>query len=126
MGIKVSTDFTGLNRKFSDANLKHGRIAAANDAMQAMNTNYVPMLHRDSNTNLRAESNVSTDGSSIIWNTTYARAQFYGMVGKLPGSPVKNYTTPGTSKRWDLRLKGNANLMKKVSEAFVNGAGFNG
>ncbi|MCI1921969.1 MAG: minor capsid protein [Liquorilactobacillus nagelii] len=126
MSISVSTDFTGLNRKFSEASLKRGRIAAANDAMQAMNTNYVPLLHKDSNTNLRSESKISTDGSSIIWNATYARAQFYGMVGKLPGSPVKNYTTPGTSKHWDLRLKGNANLMKKVSEAFVNGAGFNG
>lgn len=125
MSISVSTDFTGLNRKFSEANLKHGRIAAANDAMQAMNTNYVPMLHTDSNTNLRAESKVSNDGSSIIWNATYARAQFYGMVG-AGHYPVKKYTTPGTSKRWDLRLKGNANLMKKVSEAFVNGAGFNG
>ncbi|TFZ27294.1 minor capsid protein [Lactiplantibacillus plantarum] len=126
MSISVSTDFTGLNRKFSEANLKHGRIAAANDAMQAMNTNYVPMLHTDSNTNLRAESKVSTDGSSIIWNATYARAQFYGMVGKAPGHRVYKYTTPGTSRRWDLRLKGNANLMKKVSETFVNGAGFNG
>jgi hypothetical protein len=38
MSISVSTDFTGLNRKFSEASLKRGRIAAANDAMQAMNS----------------------------------------------------------------------------------------
>jgi hypothetical protein len=47
-------------------------------------------------------------------------------LANAPGHRVYKYTTSGTSRRWDLRLKGNANLMKKVSEAFVNGAGFNG
>lgn len=124
MGANVTFNWDKYDEKFSQAALTRGRVAAANDALQAMNTKFVPMLHTDSNLNLRAESNVSTDGSQINWRVPYARAQFFGMVGKLPGYPVRNYTTPGTSKRWDLRLKGRKDLMDQVTDTFVKGAGW--
>nr|DAQ67668.1 MAG TPA: Minor capsid protein [Caudoviricetes sp.] len=87
---------------------------------------YVPMLHTDASTNLRSMSFVNSDGTSINYNAVYARAQFYGFVGRAPGHRVHNYTTPGTSRRWDLRLKGNKHDMVLVKEAFVKGAQWNG
>ncbi|MCP9357375.1 capsid protein [Liquorilactobacillus satsumensis] len=122
MGANVTINWDKYDQKFSRASLMRGRLASANDAHQAMNAKFVPMLHSDSNLNLRGMSYVSNDGSQIIWKVPYARAQFYGMVGKAPGHPVKNYTTPGTSKRWDLRLKSRKDLMDQVEEAFVKGA----
>ena len=44
------------------------------------------------------------------------RAQFRGFVN---GSRVRNYTTPGTSRRWDLRAK--ANHMDDWRRAFIKG-----
>lgn len=124
MGIEISTDFGNLDSKFSQAAITRGRKAAAMDAMQAMNHYFVPMLHTDSNTNLRSMSNVTADGSAIQWNAVYAKAQFYGIVGGK--YPVNNYTTPGTSKRWDLRWKGRQDLVNNAMQSFVNGAGWNG
>lgn len=69
---------------------------------------------------------VNSDGTSINYSAVYARAQFYGFVGPAPGYRVHNYTTPGTSRRWDLRLKGNKHDMALVKEAFVKGAEWNG
>jgi hypothetical protein len=126
MSIRVRTNFDGLNHKTSPDSLKRGRIAAANDALQAMNTHFVPMLHTDSNTNLRSESKVSDDGETLTWTAVYARAQFYGFVGKAPGHRVYKYTTPGTSRRWDLRLKSRDDLMGQVSDAFFKGAEWHG
>lgn len=39
---------------------------------------------------------------AVVYRTPYARAQFYGFVN---GVRVRKYTTPGTSRRWDLRAK---------------------
>lgn len=111
MPLKVKANLTGLNRRFSEARLIDARKVAANDAQQAMEK-YVPRLHGD----LRKESFVSHDGSHIVYSVPYARAQFYGMIG---GSRIHNYTTPRTSRRWDLRLKGNSQDMAKVKEAFI-------
>lgn len=49
---------------------------------------------------LRSQSFVSATG--VHYTAKYARAQFYGVVN---GSPVRTYSTPGTSRRWDLRAK---------------------
>lgn len=125
MGIEVRTDFSGLDAKFSHRNLVNARKLAANDALQAMNANFVPLLHTDSNANLRSMSSINSDGSQITWTAVYAKAQFYGFVGKQPHR-VHHYTTPGTSKRWDLRLKGRDDLMKKVTDTFVKEVGLNG
>lgn len=73
---------------------------------------------------LRETSKVATDGSSVYYVQPYARAQFYGFITNQYGGPfrIHNYTTPGTSRRWDLRLKGNLSEMVMVKEAFINGA----
>ncbi|WEV56132.1 minor capsid protein [Ligilactobacillus acidipiscis] len=117
--MKASFDFKTFDRKFSHQSLTQGRIAAANDALQIMNTKYVPMLHTDSNTNLRSLSGQTVNGKQLYWKAPYAHAQFVGVVN---GHQVHNYTTPGTSRRWDKRLTGNKSDMSAVSEAFAKGA----
>lgn len=112
MGVKVKIDMSNFNRKFSDEKLRRAHELALNDAMQAMDK-YVPMKKG----NLRKMSAMSIDRKSILYTAPYAKAQFYGIVN---GSRVHNYTTPGTSRRWDLRLKGNKEDIKKVKEAFTN------
>ena len=58
---------------------------------------YVPMDNGD----LRTNVDIQTD--KIIYETPYARYQYYGM--REDGSHVvKNYTTPGTGKYWDKRM----------------------
>lgn len=112
--MEVSTDFTQLDRKFGTAALRMGRLAAANDAHQAMER-FVPKLSGD----LRSYSNVTGGGTGIQYTMPYAKPQFYGLIN---GHPVTNYSEPETSKRWDLRLQGDAMLMKQVSDAFIKGA----
>ena len=91
----------------------------SNDAHQAMEK-YVPKKEGY----LRETSKVATDGSSVYYVQPYARAQFYGFITNQYGGPyrIHNYSTPGTSRRWDLRLKGNLSEMAMVKEAFINGA----
>lgn len=119
MGIKVHVDLNIMNHKFSEDQLRHGRLAMANDAHQAMEK-YVPKLSGD----LRNASAIALDGTFINYVMPYAKAQFYGFITNQYGGPfrIHNYTTPGTSRRWDLRLKGNLSEMAMVKEAFINGA----
>lgn len=49
---------------------------------------------------LRSQSFVS--GTGVHYTAKYAKAQFYGLVN---GHWVRNYSTPGTGRRWDLRAK---------------------
>ena len=118
MEINVTADWGNFDRKFSNQALKKGRLAAANDAHQAMEP-FVPKLH-DSGPTLRSNSFVNQSNAQIIYQQKYAKAQFYGMTGK--GYRIHNYTTAGTSRRWDLRLKGDKRLMEKVESAFIEGA----
>lgn len=123
MGIKVHVDLTKLDQKLNTTQLRQARLNMANDAHQAMDK-YIPMLHPDTSENLRSMSFVNSDGTSIIYTAVYAKAQFYGFITNQYGGPfrIHNYTTPGTSRRWDLRLKGNLSEMAMVKEAFINGA----
>lgn len=118
MGIKVHVDLNIMNHKFSEDQLRRGRLAMANDAQQAMEK-YVPKKSGD----LRDHAKVATDGASVYYVAPYARAQFYGFITNQYGGPfrIHNYTTSGTSRRWDLRLKGNLSEMALVKEAFING-----
>lgn len=125
MGVKVHVNLSGLNRKLSAESLKRARKLMANDALQAMNK-YVPSLSQgndESSSTLRGMSSVAEDGSSVMYRAIYARAQFYGFITNKYGGPfrIHNYTTPGTSRRWDLRLKGHKEDMNHVKEAFVKG-----
>lgn len=114
MGIKLKVDLGGFNKRFSNQRLIAARKAAANEAHQAMDK-YVPIKKG----NLRGKSYVSSDGSHIVYEMPYAKAQFYGIVH---GSPVRHYSKhppDQPSKRWDLRLKGNRSDMAKVKDSFV-------
>ena len=57
----------------------------------------------------------------IKYNVPYAHAQYVGIVH---GSPVKNYTTPGTGPYWDKRMV-SAEIQDVVKEcqAFINRGG---
>ncbi|UAY39856.1 minor capsid protein [Lactobacillus crispatus] len=125
MGVKVHVNLSGLNRKLSAESLKRARKLMANDALQAMNK-YVPSSSQgndESGSTLRGMSSVAEDGSSVMYRAIYARAQFYGFITNKYGGTfrIHNYTTPGTSRRWDLRLKGHKEDMNHVKEAFVKG-----
>jgi Minor capsid. len=115
MPAHVRFDMSGFESKFTQSNVRMGRLAAAGDAHQAMEQ-FVPKRSGD----LRSYSNVNTDGSDIVYAMPYARRQFYLQ------APASHYREPGTSGRWDLRLKGDQQLMNKVTEAFVKGANWNG
>lgn len=132
MGFSVKVDLSNFDKRFSRVDLIRARKAAADEARKIMNSKYVPSSTKgeDKKTggSLRSMSYVSDDGSEIVYTAKYARAQFYGIIGpfkqgKRAGKTYKihNYTTPGTSKRWDLRLKGNNDDMSKVMDTFAKG-----
>lgn len=136
MGFNVNVDLSGFDKRFSRSNLIRARKAAADEARKIMNSKYVPSSTKgeDKKTggSLRSMSYVSDDGSQVIYTAKYARAQFYGVIGpfkqgKRAGKTYKihNYTTPGTSKRWDLKLKGSKDDMEKVKSAFIKGIEWN-
>ena len=126
MGVDVHIDLSGVKKKLSQQALIRGRKAMANDALVAMNK-YVPSSSKGNNeggTTLRGSTFVDPKGTFVQYNAIYARAQFYGFINNQYGGPyrIHNYTTPGTSRRWDLRLKGNRGDMNKVKESFIKGA----
>jgi len=49
--------------------------------------------------NLR--NNVDKGEDYITYESPYAHAQY---IGEIHGSPVRNYTTPGTGPYWDKRM----------------------
>ncbi len=106
MGIKVHVDLNIMNHKFSEDQLRRGRLSMTNDAQQAMEK-YVPKKSG----HLRDNAKVATDGSSVYYVAPY-------------GGPfrIHNYTTAGTSRRWDLRLKGNLSEMAILKNEFLKGA----
>lgn len=94
----------------------NGQQAAGMQALAEMEQ-YVPMQQG----NLRDSGILSQDGKTVSYHTPYAKAQFYGFSN---GGRIRNYSTPGTSRRWDLRLAGNSQKMSNVKKAFVKGGGF--
>lgn len=99
--------------------MEDGQRMAGEQAMMEMR-DYIPMREED----LRDSQTLSKDGKTVSYHTPYARAQFFGFVGL--GYRVHNYTTPGTSRRWDLRMAGNKGKMQNVKNAFLKGAQFYG
>ena len=97
MGITIKVDLSGAYKKASNANAKKAEYAIANQAMLDMEQ-FVPL--RDGN--LRGSGHVS--GNNFIYDTVYARAQFYGSsYNKYRSFTFKKYSTAGTGKRWDLK-----------------------
>lgn len=125
MPVNVKVDLTRLKAKLSSENIIRARKAMATQAMQEMNQ-YVPSSSKDEHENgttLRGETNIADDGSYVLYNVPYAKAQFYGFITNKYGGPyrIHNYTTPGTSRRWDLRMKGNHKAMDNVQKALIRG-----
>lgn len=114
----VVINVNGAKKKLAAINGR-GRYLAANQAMTEMER-FVPFSGKQRSVHLRDTAEVDNSGSLITYNTPYAKAQFFGFVG-VGGFRVKNYTTPGTSRRWDLRLKSNPAAMANVEEAFKGG-----
>lgn len=110
--LKVDVNKDDLDRKLSSKNIDRGVYALTNQAHADMDR-YVPKRQG----HLRQDS--FARNNTITYTVPYARAQFRGVVGK--GHPVRNYTTPGTGKRWDLRAK--ANHIDDWRKAFVKGGG---
>lgn len=108
MGVEVN--IKGVRAKVSPEAMKRGRYAFGNQAMADMN----PFVPKKENI-LRSTAHLRNDGSAILYETKYAKRQFY-----LRG---KKYTTPGTGPRWDLKAK---SLHGKTwKRAFLRGAGIN-
>lgn len=116
MSFKINAQFNGFNNL--DNKLNSASVIGTNEAMRQMEQ-FVPMRRG----HLRDSETVSSNGKTIRYSTPYARAQFYGFTH---GYRIHNYTTPGTSRRWDLRLKGDSQKMKAVEKAYIKGAGLNG
>jgi hypothetical protein len=113
MRVSVNVNLDGVYKKLGTRATVRGRYAMANQMLSDMNQ-FVPKL---SNT-LRTTGHVSGGGNKLIWDTKYAKAQFYGTNGR---AVFKNYSTPGTGPRWDLKAKGQ--YMDAWKRAYLKGAG---
>lgn len=97
MSAHVSVNLDGLNNMLSRTSLERARAVLADQALSDMDQ-FVP--HKQGHL---ADSGHLDNDNNIVYDTPYARAQFYG---KIHGYPVKHYTqTEGRhpTKRWDLK-----------------------
>lgn len=108
----VHVDKSQLDQKLSTININRGLYALTNQAHMDMDK-YVPKRQG----HLRQDS--FAQKNRITYVAPYAKAQFRGVVGR--GYPVRNYTTPGTTKRWDLKAKGLH--IDDWRNAFIKGGG---
>lgn len=108
---RVKVDLSGINKKLSAGNMQSAKYSMMNQMLMDMQ----PFVPNDQGT-LQQTGVISADRGSLVWNTPYAKAQFYGTNGKVV---FKNYTTPGTGKRWDLRAKGL--YMSDWQKVFIRG-----
>ena len=100
MGISITVDLGRINKKFGPNAKKVAEYAIANQAMLDMER-FVPLRDGD----LRGSGHVS--GNQIVYNTVYARAQFYGgAYNKKRSWHWSKGKTAGTGPRWDLKAKG--------------------
>lgn len=113
MAFKINVDLDGFMDQTSLNNVKRGQCALVNQAMSDMEQ-FVPKDRPEEP--LRQSVHATSDGSEITYSTPYARAQFYGIIN---GHPVHNYTTPGTTKRWDLKAK--SMFMSSWIDTFTKG-----
>lgn len=111
MAFRINVDLDGFMDQTSLNNVKRGQYALVNQAMSDMEQ-FVP---KDQG-HLRDSVHATADGSQITYAMPYAKAQFYGMIN---GSRIHNYTTPGTSRRWDLKAK--SMFMDSWVKAFTEG-----
>ncbi|CAL6998463.1 minor capsid protein [Lactiplantibacillus plantarum] len=111
MAFRINVDLDSFMEQTSLNNVKRGQYALVNQAMSDMEQ-FVP---KDQG-HLRDSVHATAEGSQITYAMPYAKAQFYGIIN---GHPVHNYTTPGTTKRWDLKAK--SIFMDSWVKAFTEG-----
>ncbi|AMO30115.1 minor capsid protein [Lactiplantibacillus plantarum] len=111
MAFRINVDLDGFMDQTSITNVKRGQYALANQAMSDMEQ-FVPKNQG----HLRDSVHATSNGSQITYAMPYAKAQFYGIIN---GYPVHNYSTPGTTKRWDLKAK--SMFMDSWVKAFTEG-----
>lgn len=109
MGVTLNIDMSGAISKLSGANMMRGQYAMGNQILSDSNQ-FVPRKEGS----MRATGHLEGDASQIVWNTPYARRQFYAPDGW-------KYSTPGTGPRWDLKAK--EIYLNDWKQAFVKGAG---
>lgn len=113
MAFRINVDLDGFMDQTSLTNVKRGQYALVNQAMYDMEQ-FVPKNQG----NLRDSVHATADGSQITYAMPYAKAQFYGIINGHPVNP-NNYTTPGTTKRWDLKAK--SMFMSSWIDTFTKG-----
>ncbi len=109
MSVDVYINIDGVRQKLSRQNMLAGRRTFANQAMADMNQ-FVPAKEFI----LRNTVTLALDGSTINYNTPYAKKQYT--------IQHKSYTTPGTGPYWDKKAQGL--FMSDWEKAFLGGAGF--
>ena len=98
--IKLKVDLDKVAKKISKSSVKKAQLAISNQALIDMDP-FVPLKKGP----LRLSGHVR-GGGNIVYNTPYARAQFYGgAYNKHRSFSFNNYSTQGTGKRWDLKAK---------------------
>ena len=105
MGVRVQVTGAQLSDMLSGPALDRARYTLANQAMSDMDQ-FVPFKQGD------LAGSAHLDGNyNIVYNTPYAKAQFYGFITNYKTgqrSRVRNYTVsehPQAYRRWDLRAK---------------------
>ena len=105
MGVRVQVTGAQLSDMLSGPALDRARYTLANQAMSDMDQ-FVPFKQGD------LAGSAHLDGNdNIVYNTPYAKAQFYGLITNYKTgqrSRVRNYTVsehPQAYRRWDLRAK---------------------
>ena len=105
MGVRVQVTGAQLSDMLSGPALDGARYTLANQAMSDMDQ-FVPFKQGD------LAGSAHLDGNdNIVYNTPYAKAQFYGFITNYKTgqrSRVRNYTVsehPQAYRRWDLRAK---------------------
>lgn len=105
MGVRVQVTGAQLSDMLSGPALDRARYTLANQAMADMGQ-FVPFKQGD------LAGSAHLDGNdNIVYNTPYAKAQFYGLITNYKTgqrSRVRNYTVsehPQAYRRWDLRAK---------------------
>ncbi len=112
MAFRINVDLDGFMDQTSLTNVKRGQYALVNQAMSDMEQ-FVPKRQG----HLRDSVHATSDGGQITYAMPYAKAQFYGIINDK--YPVHNYTTPGTTKRWDLKAK--SMFMSSWIDTFTKG-----
>lgn len=109
MSAKVDVDFREIYSSVNGGLATRARYAMGNQMISDMNR-FVPKESGD----LRQQVALTGNNDMIVYNSTYASAQFYA-----PGG--WKYTTPGTGPRWDNKAK--AIHGDKWAETYAKGAG---